>query len=310
MLRLAALALVLVLLPAAAQAAPSPQAMKEAKAHFAQGKAYQDAGAWDDAIKEYEAAYKLAPLPQLLFNVGQCYRLKGDKPKALEAYQRFIDVAPDGPGADDARDHVASLKLRIQVEQAEAAQRKATEDAEAARKQAADAEAARKRMEAEDAARAKASGDAEARLHHVAEQMAEAERKKRADDEAAQRKRVAAAENVGRPLRIAGGAIAGAGVVVAAFAFVGVADAIGLKDKLNSLSGQWGPEGMQTVARGQTDSQTIVGTVAAGGALIVAGAAIGITGAVLRSRAVERVQARVAPIVLPGGGGLVAGGRF
>ena len=53
------------------------------------------------SIKEYQAAYDLAPLPELLFNLGQVYRLKGDKQKALDHYGKYLVVAPNGPVAAD-----------------------------------------------------------------------------------------------------------------------------------------------------------------------------------------------------------------
>src|SRR5207249_4980149 len=97
-------------------------------------KAFQDAGAYDDAIREFEAAFRLAPLPLLQFNIGQAQRLKGDKARAIEAYQRFLEVVPDGALSDEARANVATLKLKIEVEQAEAARKHAEEETQAARK--------------------------------------------------------------------------------------------------------------------------------------------------------------------------------
>ncbi|MBI5478608.1 MAG: tetratricopeptide repeat protein, partial [Deltaproteobacteria bacterium] len=98
------------------QKPPTAQQKRAAQAHFQAGKAYYDAGAWDDAVREYLAAYALVPLPELQFNIGQALRMKGDKPKAIEAYGRDLERAPDGPLADEARNHIAALKLKIQIE--------------------------------------------------------------------------------------------------------------------------------------------------------------------------------------------------
>jgi tetratricopeptide (TPR) repeat protein len=154
-----------------AHAAPSESAKQKARSHFRQGKAYQDAGAYDDAVREYEAAYKLAPLPQLLFNIGQAQRLKGDKQKALEAYQRFLAAAPDDPFADEARTHVATIKLKIEVEENEAARKRAEQEAQAAkqradeeaRKRSEEAEAARRQLAEAEAARQRAEKEAQGR---------------------------------------------------------------------------------------------------------------------------------------------------
>jgi tetratricopeptide (TPR) repeat protein len=93
---------------------PSPEVKRQAKAHFKQGRAYQDAGAFDDAIKEYQTAYQLVPLPELLFNIGQAYRLKGDKQSALAAYRRFLEAAPEANGSDEARVHVARITKEME----------------------------------------------------------------------------------------------------------------------------------------------------------------------------------------------------
>src|SRR5687767_7592731 len=81
-----------------------------AKAHFKRGRAHQDAGAYDLAIAQYQAAYALVPLPELLFNIGQCYRLGGSGDQALVYYERYLEEVPTGGASDDARQHVETLR--------------------------------------------------------------------------------------------------------------------------------------------------------------------------------------------------------
>lgn len=80
-----------------------------ARTRYKQGKAFLDAKLYDDAIHEFEAAYQIAPVPELLFNIAQADRLKGDAAKAIEMYRRYIEQAPNGSGADEARLHIANL---------------------------------------------------------------------------------------------------------------------------------------------------------------------------------------------------------
>jgi len=84
-----------------------------AKTHYKQGKAFLDSGLYDDAIREFQAAYQIAPVPELLFNIAQAARLKGDAERALTMYQKYIDESPDGPGADEAHTHIATLTKAI-----------------------------------------------------------------------------------------------------------------------------------------------------------------------------------------------------
>jgi tetratricopeptide (TPR) repeat protein len=90
-----------------------PGKINEAKAHFKQAKAYQEAGAFARAVDEYKAAYELDPRPELLFNIAQAYRLAGDKKQALANYKRYLLEQPDGKGADEARVLVAELERQI-----------------------------------------------------------------------------------------------------------------------------------------------------------------------------------------------------
>jgi hypothetical protein len=109
------------LVHAQAPVTSEPEKRSRAKEHFRKGKAFQDAGAYDQAIAEYQAAFDLMPLPELIFNLGQCHRLKGDKRAAVAAYNRYLEAAPAGRGAPDARGFVAELSRQIAEEDARAA---------------------------------------------------------------------------------------------------------------------------------------------------------------------------------------------
>jgi len=304
----------MLLVAATAHAEPSPQAVKAAKQHYIDGKKFQDAANYDAAVVEYEAAYKLAPKPVLLFNIGQCYRLKGDKEKAIASYEQFLAAAPDDPVAGDAREYVTTLRLRIEVEKAEAASKRAAEEADVARKQIAEAEAARKRAEAEEALRQKRVIEEQLRIKHEAETAAAVERQRRADEEAARQKRVAEARNVGHALRLGGGLTVVGGLLLFGCSFFTVIDANNKQDTIQSQPNRtWGPSGDNAVAGLATDGQIISALWIISGLAIVTGSGVAIAGAVLRSRAVERAegtQAMVTPLVSPTMAGLGVSGRF
>lgn len=296
---------------ARAGAEPSPQAVKAAKQHYLDGKKFQDAANYDAAIVEYDAAYKLAPKPQLLFNIGQCWRLKGDKQKAIDAYEAFLAAAPDDPVANDAREYVTTLRLRIEVERAEAASKRASEEAEIARKQIAEAEAARKRADAEEAARRQRALADQERLKRETQEAAAAERRRLADEEAAKQKRVAEARNAGHTLRLAGGLTVLGGVLLFGASFLVVLDANNKQDTISSQPNRvWSSSGDEAVAGLATDSDVIKALWVISGVAAVAGSAVAIAGAVVRSRAVERAQAMIVPLASPTMAGLGVAGRF
>jgi tetratricopeptide (TPR) repeat protein len=97
----------------AAPAAADPSAVEQAKARFKQGRAHQDVGQYELAAVEYKAAYDLDPRPEMLFNIAQAFRLAGKKEEALDYFKRYLDVQPEGAGADEARKHVAALTKEL-----------------------------------------------------------------------------------------------------------------------------------------------------------------------------------------------------
>lgn len=113
-MRPSTIAIALVLATAPARGEPSTKA--QAKQHFKQGKALQDAGKYDDAVAEYRAAYDLDRRPEMLFNIAQVYRLENHKQPAIDYYQQYLAVQPDGPGAREARQWIAELTRQIEVD--------------------------------------------------------------------------------------------------------------------------------------------------------------------------------------------------
>jgi len=104
-----ALALVAIMVTASAHADPDAAALERAKVHFKQARALQNAGDYARAADEYKAAYELDARPEFLFDIGQAFRLAGAKREALDYFRRYLEQQPDGPGADEARKHVAIL---------------------------------------------------------------------------------------------------------------------------------------------------------------------------------------------------------
>ena len=89
-------------------AAPSEKE-REARAHFQAGEARFKAGAFDEALAEYQAGYDAKPLPGFLVNIAQCQRRLGDLKAARVTYQKFILVAPDSPLVPQVRSMIAEI---------------------------------------------------------------------------------------------------------------------------------------------------------------------------------------------------------
>jgi serine/threonine-protein kinase len=121
-----ALAIVLVSLFAiTASAAPSARDLAQARAHFRAGESAFKIADYERAIKEYQAAYDLAPRPLLLFNIGSAYRRRAestgaieDKKQAVAAYQRYLEADANGKAVGDAQGFIAALTREIDAAQA------------------------------------------------------------------------------------------------------------------------------------------------------------------------------------------------
>ncbi len=73
---------------------------------------------YDVAAEEYEAAFEQKPLPELLYNAAQSYRLAGKKERAIRLYQSYLRVfSTQVRNRDEIEQHIANLQKAIESEQ-------------------------------------------------------------------------------------------------------------------------------------------------------------------------------------------------
>ncbi|MBL8523007.1 MAG: tetratricopeptide repeat protein [Betaproteobacteria bacterium] len=87
--------------------------MNNAAMHFGLGRAQLENKMIDGAITSMERALKIDPKLSGHYRLGLAYDAKGDKPKALAAFQQFLTYATTGKAADDARQRVDALKKTL-----------------------------------------------------------------------------------------------------------------------------------------------------------------------------------------------------
>jgi tetratricopeptide (TPR) repeat protein len=81
------------------------------RAHLALGNAHFGAQRYAEAIKEYEAAVKIAPSFSQPYNqLGYSYRFQGEPAKAETAFKKYIELIPDDPNPYDS---YAELLLKL-----------------------------------------------------------------------------------------------------------------------------------------------------------------------------------------------------
>jgi hypothetical protein len=81
-----------------------------ARAHFKTGSTYYDLGKYDDAIREFEAAYEAKSDPAFLFNLAQAHRLADHPAEALHFYRTYLRYVPDPPNRADIEIKIKALE--------------------------------------------------------------------------------------------------------------------------------------------------------------------------------------------------------
>ncbi|HEX5059941.1 MAG TPA: tetratricopeptide repeat protein [Kofleriaceae bacterium] len=84
--------------------------LRQARLLQQQGMSAYQAGRYDYAVRKFSAALDTSPTPELLYHAAQAYRLKGDRAKAIELYEKYLDVSPRGPAANASRAELEKLR--------------------------------------------------------------------------------------------------------------------------------------------------------------------------------------------------------
>jgi tetratricopeptide (TPR) repeat protein len=99
--------------------APATDAARrdQAKAEFNLGNTAYNLGKYEEAIGHFEKAYGLSRVPEILFNLGQCYRKRWEDEKksdlgrrALHYYQALVREAPGSRVRADAEQFIGELE--------------------------------------------------------------------------------------------------------------------------------------------------------------------------------------------------------
>jgi tetratricopeptide (TPR) repeat protein len=67
----------------------------------------------EQAIADFEAAFLIDPLPDLLYDIGQAHKKAKRPEKAIDYYQRYLDLRPDAPDRADVEKAIGEAKAAI-----------------------------------------------------------------------------------------------------------------------------------------------------------------------------------------------------
>lgn len=102
-------AVAVLLAPVAVRAQPT-DTVADARQHFQSGKQLFDAGDYRGAIREFEAANRLAPAPLLLFNIGLAYERLGEAAPALQHFKAYLEQQPNASNRSLVEIKIARLE--------------------------------------------------------------------------------------------------------------------------------------------------------------------------------------------------------
>jgi tetratricopeptide (TPR) repeat protein len=115
---LALLLAVLAVALAARVAAADDTATRTAKRHFERGQKLYALAKFREALDEYQQAFDARPIPDFLFNIGQCYRNLGDYDSAIFSYKKYLATAPDAPNHAQVEQLIEDLQTKKDQEDA------------------------------------------------------------------------------------------------------------------------------------------------------------------------------------------------
>lgn len=84
-----------------------------ARKHFEKAEKLFGLGRFAEARVEYEAAYEAKPLPEFLYNIGQCHRNLGDFQSAIFSFRRYLDLKPDASNRKAVEKLIADLEEEL-----------------------------------------------------------------------------------------------------------------------------------------------------------------------------------------------------
>lgn len=285
----------------AAVAQPVSSAKKQlAKQYVQAGLAAQKARDYDAALVFYGKAYEAVPHPILIFNMAQAHRLAGRLAEALDHYRRYLAADPKGSEAQTAREFATALAAQLAAQQQTAPQppiaspspQASTETQQPPPSQITD----QTKIEDEQRKAAEASKATAPSAPVSSSTIAKLELAR------APSPPPVTAESRGRGLRLAGLFTAGAGVVGLG---AGVAFQLRAGSLSDELSEPGAPYDRGKVRDGESAERNMTLAYAAGGVLVVGGAALYLLG---RRAGSERFA--VTPTVSAQGGGLAVTGSW
>jgi tetratricopeptide (TPR) repeat protein len=104
------LRLVVILVAGVLPATASADEARDARMLYEKGMAHYRLQEYEQAIEKWQAAFRLRPAPQFLYDLGQAYRLSKQWDKALHYYRNYLSMYPTAPNRGDVERQITTLE--------------------------------------------------------------------------------------------------------------------------------------------------------------------------------------------------------
>jgi len=87
-----------------------------ARTHYEAGSSYYQQGRYDDALREFEEAYRLSSEARkavLLYNIGLAHERLGHLTEAIDALRRYLEGSPNADDAEIVNERMRTLQARL-----------------------------------------------------------------------------------------------------------------------------------------------------------------------------------------------------
>jgi tetratricopeptide (TPR) repeat protein len=112
------LAICLACVASARTAHADDPAMRAAKRHYERGQKLFALQKFDEALEQFQAAFDAKPIPDFLFNIGQCHRNLGDYEAAIFSFKRYLKLDPDAENREQVEELITQLEEKKDAEDA------------------------------------------------------------------------------------------------------------------------------------------------------------------------------------------------
>jgi len=107
------LAVVLALLALGRVAYADDPGERAARRHYERGQKLFNLQKFDKALDQFQKAYDASPIPDFLFNIGQCHRNLGDYEAAIFSFKKFLKLDPEASNRDQVEKLIEDLEEKI-----------------------------------------------------------------------------------------------------------------------------------------------------------------------------------------------------